>query len=125
MVHDIENPVPKDIMDACDKRMKDWLANRKGQQVHLTQLNPWRDMEHRLYFIAKDASDTAVALVVLAQLPPEHGYQVKYSLEFPNAPSGSIEMIISHALKATAAEGATAVTFGSRAVDTLTAEHNL
>jgi hypothetical protein len=63
--------------------------------------------------------------VILAQLAPEHGWQVKFALDFPGAPSGAIEATIIHALKALAAVGATSVTFGSGASSSFTPGHNL
>ena len=42
---------------------------------------------------------------MLAQLSPEHGWQIKYSLDFPGAPGGTIEYIVTHALKKIANEG--------------------
>lgn len=84
--------VPEDIKAECDQRMKEWLDNRKGTQVHLTDLNPWVDPEHRLYMYARDKDGKICALLVLAQLAPENGYQVKYALDFPDAPSGSVSL---------------------------------
>jgi len=127
IVHDIptEAPGPDEVKEKVNVRMQDWLANRKGKQVHISNLNPWRDMDHRRYFVAEDANKKVCALVVLAQLAPENGFQIKYSLEFPDAPSGAIEMIIQHALRSAASAGAKTVTFGSGAVDSLTPGHNL
>ncbi|KAF2836372.1 aspartyl-tRNA synthetase-like protein [Patellaria atrata CBS 101060] len=126
-LHDIPlgTPVPKEVRDKVDARLKDWLANRKGKQVHLTDLHPWQDMEHRQYHYAIDSSGTVASLVVMAQLSPEHGWQVKYSLDFPGAPSGTIEMIVTHALKVVAQGGATNVTFGGGASNKFTVGHNL
>jgi len=105
--------------------MKEWLENRKGTQVHLTDLNPWVDREHRRYFYAKDKDGRICALVVLAQLSPLNGYQAKYALDFPGAPRGTIELILSHALKAAQEAGAKSVTFGASAASSLEPGHNL
>ncbi|KZF23951.1 aspartyl-tRNA synthetase [Xylona heveae TC161] len=117
--------VPDDIRQQCELRMKDWQANRHGTQVHLTALHPWRDSEHRLYFYAQDKEGTVCALVVLAQLSPEHGYQIKYALDFPGSPSGTIEYITLRALKAAGEAGAKSVTFGGGASSQLTPGHHL
>jgi len=109
----------------CDERIKEWLANRKGKQAHLTQIRPWADMEHRRYFYAKDKDGKIVALSVLAQLAPKNGYQFKFAIDFPRAPNGAIEMIIMHTLQAAAAEGIKKVTFGTGATNTLTSGYNL
>ncbi|KAK5128598.1 hypothetical protein BJ546DRAFT_225601 [Cryomyces antarcticus] len=118
-------PVPEDARGKIDDRVKDWLANRKGKQVHLTEIHPWQDMAHRQYYYSTDHAGKMVALVVLAQLSPEHGWQVKYSLGFPGAPSGTIEHIVVHALKAVAAAGATSVTFGGGTTSKFQPGHNL
>lgn len=119
-------PVPDDIRQKCDERVQDWLAHRKGKQVHLTDIHLWQDMEHRLYHYAVErGTDTIVAIVVMAQLSIENGYQVKYALDFPNAPSGTIELIITHALRNLATKGETNVTFGGGASSNFTPGHNL
>lgn len=56
-----------------------------------------------------------VALVVLAQLAPIHGWQVKYSLSFPDGPSGAIELLLSTAITALGAAGCQSATFGTSA----------
>lgn len=126
-IHDLPlgTSVPADLKKRIDARIKDWLANRKGKQVHLTDIHPWQDMEHRQYHYAVDREGNIVAFVVMAQLSPDHGWQVKYSLDLPGAPSGTIEMIVTHALKYVAASGATSVTFGGGASARFTPGHNL
>ena len=121
-------PVPKDIQSQCALRLKDWVANRKGTQVHLGEMEAskvFNDTEHRIYFYARDKQGTMCALIVLAQLSSEHGYQIKYSLDFPGAPSGTIEHITLHALKAAKTAGIKSVTFGGGAHDHLTPVHGL
>jgi nondiscriminating aspartyl-tRNA synthetase len=118
-------PVPDEMKKKVDARVEDWLKNRKGRQVHLTNIRPWQDEEHRQYHIAQTPDGTIVALVVMAQLSSEKGWQVKYSLDFPNAPSGSIEYIVTHALKIVAQGGASTVTFGGGASSKFTPGHNV
>ncbi|KAF3917103.1 hypothetical protein ABW20_dc0104688 [Dactylellina cionopaga] len=117
--------VTPEVKAKCDARMQDWMNNRKGTQVHLTELNPWVDWEHRRYFYATDKEDNVCALLVLAQLSHEHGYQVKYALEFPGAPSGTSEYIITHGLHNAAAAGAKSVTFGGSATTGLSGGHHM
>ncbi|KAF1346663.1 aspartyl-tRNA synthetase-like protein [Delphinella strobiligena] len=126
-IHDcpLGEPPSKDIKAKIDKRVQDWLANRKGKQVHLTDIHPWQDEEHRVYHYATDKEGTICGLVIMAQLSPEHGWQVKFSLDFPGAPSGAIEHLVMHALKEAAATGATSVTFGGGATNKLNPGHNL
>jgi ergosteryl-3beta-O-L-aspartate synthase len=118
-------PVPDDVKAKIDDRVKDWLAHRKGKQVHLTDIHPWADEAHRQYHYAVDKDGNIHAFVAMAQLSPAHGWQVKYSLDFPNAPSGTIELIVTHAIKAVASSGAQSVTFGGGASAKFTPGHNL
>lgn len=115
--------VPLELREKVDKRIEDWHSKRKGRQAHITEIKPWVDMEHRRYFVATDREGTVVALVVLATLSAEHGFQVKWALDFPGAPSGTIEYSVLHAMDAAAAAGATSVTFGAGATGTFIAEH--
>ena len=126
-IHDIPlgSPVPQDVREKIDKRVEDWLKGRKGKQVHLTDVHPWQDTAHRQYHYSTTADGTIAGLVIMAQLSPEHGWQVKFSLDFPGAPSGAIEALVMHSLKQAAAGGATSVTFGGGASPKLTPGRNL
>jgi nondiscriminating aspartyl-tRNA synthetase len=119
------SPPPAEMKEKVDARVEDWLKNRKGRQVHLTNIHPWQDEEHRQYHVAQTPDGTICAFVAMAQLSPEHGWQVKYSLDFPNAPSGSIEHVVTHALKVVAQGGAETVTFGGGASSKFTPGHNV
>lgn len=121
----IGSPPGQDVRDKIDQRVKDWLNNRKGKQVHLTDIHPWQDVEHRWYFYSQDKEGNVTAFVALAQLSPDHGWQVKYSLDFPGAPSGTIEHIVTHSLKKLAEKGETNVTFGGGASSKFTPGHNM
>ncbi|RHZ65637.1 aspartyl-tRNA synthetase, cytoplasmic [Aspergillus thermomutatus] len=117
--------VPDDVREKIDARIQDWLANRKGTQVHLSEIHPWRDSEHRWYFYAVDKSGTICAFVALAMLSPHYGMQVKYSFDFPGSPNGVIEYIVTHAIQTAAKSGTKSLTFGAGATNTLTPGHNL
>ncbi|PSN62947.1 aspartyl-tRNA synthetase [Corynespora cassiicola Philippines] len=121
----IGSPPGEEMKKKVDARVQDWLANRKGRQVHLTNIRPWQDQEHRQYHIATTPDGQIAAFVAMAQLSPDHGWQVKYSLDFPGAPSGAIEYIVTHALKVVAQNGATTVTFGGGASSKFTPGHNV
>ncbi|KAK7178056.1 aspartyl-tRNA synthetase [Paraphaeosphaeria sporulosa] len=121
----IGSPVPDDMKKKVDARVGDWLKGRKGRQVYLTHIHPWQDEEHRQYHIAMTPDGAIVALVVMAQLSADHGWQVKYSLDFPNAPSGSIEHVVLHAMKVVVQAGATTITFGAGASSKFTPGHNV
>ncbi|ODQ51305.1 aspartyl-tRNA synthetase [Saitoella complicata NRRL Y-17804] len=119
-------PVPEEWRKRCDQRIQDWIDNRKGKkQVHLTDVHPWQDMEHRRYFVAETAEGEICAMVVLAELSLKYGYQVKWSLDFPGAPSGAIEYITLHALTEASSSGARSVTFGATATNHFVVGSNL
>ena len=54
-------------------------------------------------------------MVVLAQLAPKHGFQIKWALEFPGAPLGAIEYILAHVIKKLGDAGVKSATFGAGA----------
>ena len=116
---------PAEIREKIDKRIQEWLANRQGPQVHISEIIPWQDFQHRRYYYAQDKHGAICALVVLTQLSLSNGYQVKYSLDFPQAPSGTIEYITIHAIKDVASDEVKYMTFGAAATNQLHAVHNL
>jgi len=89
---DVEGLVDPEVKKEIDERVEDWKRGRKGTQVHLTAVRPWDDEIHRKYFYARDATGKICAMVVLAQLSASHGFQIKWALEFPDAPLGAIEV---------------------------------
>ncbi|WFD45173.1 aspartate--tRNA ligase [Malassezia psittaci] len=118
----LNKKVPSEVVEECNKQIRAWHASRKGTQVHLTEIQPWVDQEHRSYFIARDQNKQVCCLVVLAQLSPEHGYQVKWAMSFPGAPSGAIEATIFKALDSI---GSSPATFGTAATAKLRAIYGL
>ena len=115
---DIEEvQVTDDLKARADKAIEAWKASRgeKGKQVHLTEIRPWVDTEHRRYFTAEKGGEV-LAMVVLAQLAPRHGWQVKWALDFPGAPNGVIEVLVEQALSAVTGP----VTFGAGVSEKLT-----
>lgn len=126
-IHELSrtDPVPEELRKRCDKRIADWKANRKGKQVHITEIRPWVDIEHRRYLWAEDREGNIVALVVLHRLAPKHGYQIKFALDFPGAPGGAIESLISRSIQTLAKSGVQTVTFGAGAVHDMEIGSNL
>jgi aspartyl-tRNA synthetase len=117
--------VPDSVREAIDKRIQDWKENRKGTQVHLSEIHPWRDHEHRWYFYAVDKEGTICAFVALVLISPTYGMQVKYTFDFPGSPNGVIESLITHAIQTAGRSGAKKLTFGAGATTTLTPGHNM
>ncbi|KAL1988041.1 hypothetical protein VTN96DRAFT_1072 [Rasamsonia emersonii] len=115
----------EEIRAKIDKRIQDWLSNRKGTQIHLSDIAPWRDPKHRWYFYALDKEGNIASFVALAMLAPANGMQVKYSLDFPGAPSGTIEHIVTHAIQTAARAGVKSLTFGAGATPQLVPGHHM
>lgn len=118
-------PFPEHLRAQVDRRIQDWLANRKGTQIHLSDIDPWRDPRHRWYFYATDRQGTICAFVTLAMLAPVNGMQIKYAFDFPGAPSGAIEYIVTHAIQTAAKSGVKSLTFGAGATSQLTPGHHM
>jgi aspartyl-tRNA synthetase len=121
--------LPEEWMAKVNERIAEWKKNRKGEQVHLTEIRPWVDQEHRRYFFAaQDSREGKVhAVLVLHQLSPEHGYQVKFSLEFPEAPSGTIESLNLFGMRSIVTQDpdVKTLTYGTGAMDEILAGHNV
>lgn len=77
----------------------------KASKSRLSEIVPWRDTAHRHYLYAEDKERNVCALVVLAQLAPRYGVQVKWALDFSNAPNGAIEYATLVAMDAAKADG--------------------
>lgn len=70
---DSKEPVPEAVKEKCNARVKDWLSNRKGTQIHLSNIDLFRDEKHRRYFVAEDKEGTVCGIAVLAQVAPQRG----------------------------------------------------
>jgi ergosteryl-3beta-O-L-aspartate synthase len=123
--YDDKNPVPLSVKDRANKRVQDWIANRKGTQIHLSNIDLFRDEPHRRVSVAEDSEGNICGIAVLAQLAPRHGWQAKYTLDFPGAPSGTIELITTHALSVAEKMGSKTVSFGGGAAPHLTPGHHM
>ena len=122
----VDQPVPQELRDRCDKKIEEWKANRKGsKQVHITEVRPWVDMEHRRYLWAETKEGEIAAMCVLHRLSPANGYQIKFALDFPGSPSGTIEALISAAIQTLAKAGVQNVTFGAGALPEMVTGGNL
>lgn len=117
-IHEVK--ADSDFISRADPAIEEWKSSRKGKQVHLTEVRPWVDPEHRRYFAA-EKDGKILSLVVLHQLAPRHGWQVKWALDFPGSVNGSIEVLIEHALSNVTGQ----VTFGVGVSEKLTPGEHL
>ncbi|KAJ9111491.1 hypothetical protein QFC22_006518 [Naganishia vaughanmartiniae] len=120
----VDGEMPDQMKVEIEKHIHEWSNNRKGTQMHITDVRPWDDPQHRRYFYAK-TDEKIVGLLVLAQLAPEHGQQIKWSLQFPGAPGGTSEYMLSEAMKAAAQTGTPKLTFGASASSAVTPAANV
>jgi aspartyl-tRNA synthetase len=109
-----------DFKARANPAIEAWKKSRKGKQVHLTEVRPWVDPEHRRYFAA-EKDGQVLSMVVLHKLAPRHGWQVKWALDFPGATNGAIEVLIEHALTTVSGQ----VTFGVGVSEKLTPGEHL
>ncbi|KAK0615318.1 hypothetical protein B0T17DRAFT_593031 [Bombardia bombarda] len=122
----VDQGVPQNFRARCDKRIEDWKANRKGStQVHITEVRPWVDIEHRRYLWAETKDGEIAALCILHRLSPANGYQIKFALDFPGSPNGTIEALISAAIQSLAKAGVKNVTFGAGALPEMVTGGNM
>ncbi|KIJ51289.1 hypothetical protein M422DRAFT_158559 [Sphaerobolus stellatus SS14] len=114
-VHEVDGEPDQELQEKVNKRLVDWQEARKGKQVHISGLRPFDDMAHRRYFYTTDKNGEVCCLVVLAQLAAIHGFQIKWALEFPDAPPGAIEYILAHVIQKMGEAGIRQATFGAGA----------
>jgi aspartyl-tRNA synthetase len=114
--------IPQDVKAEVEKRIEDWKKSREGKQLHLTMVDPWQDEGHRAYYVTRSKDKKIQCLVVLAQLSPANGFQIKWALDFPGAISGAIEYTIVHAVSEF---GGDSFTFGASAAANFHTVHNL
>ncbi|KAK3380796.1 hypothetical protein B0H63DRAFT_193112 [Podospora didyma] len=127
-IHEVPiNEIPsEELRQKIDKRIEDWKNNRKGsKQVHITEVRPWVDMEHRRYLWAETKDGEIAALCILHKLSPVNGYQIKFALDFPGSPNGTIEALISAAIQTLAKSGIKNVTFGAGAMPEMVTGENM
>lgn len=117
-IHEVK--ADAEFIKRADPAIAEWKASRKGKQIHMTEVRPWIDMEHRRYFAA-EKDEKVLAMVVLAKLSPKHGWQVKWALDFPGSVNGAIEVLVEHTLASVTGQ----VTFGVGVSEKLTPGEHL
>ncbi|KAK0388651.1 hypothetical protein NLU13_4894 [Sarocladium strictum] len=117
-VHEVKPD--EDFIKRAQEAVDTWKASRKGKQMHLTEVRPWIDLEHRRFFAA-EKDGKVQAMVVLHKLAPRYGWQVKWALDFPGSVNGAIEVLIDFALSSVTGK----VTFGVGVSEKLTAGEHL
>ncbi|PWN43882.1 aspartyl-tRNA synthetase [Ceraceosorus guamensis] len=120
---ELKERVPDAIKKEVQEKIEEWKKSREGKkQLHLTEVDPFQDELHRVYFISRTKEAGLQAMVVLAQLAPQNGWQIKWSLDFPNAINGAIESTIVRALETYSTDP---FTFGAAAGHDFEAVHGV
>jgi lysylphosphatidylglycerol synthetase-like protein (DUF2156 family) len=89
-----------------------WLAARPMARLRfLVEVDPYAAVSQRRTFVAT-RDGVLVALLSLAPVPARHGWLFEHLLRDPEAPNGSAELLVDHAMETLAAEGVPWVTLG-------------
>lgn len=97
---------------------KEWLENRKGPQIHISDVLLFDDSFGKRWFYAM-REQKIEGVVVLNELKKRQGWLLNHLMVVPDAPHGTQELLVVTALKAVAKENCSLVTFGNVAVDQL------
>ncbi len=108
-----EAMLAKDLQNVLDR----WLRGRGLPSLHfLVEPNTLhRLMDRRIFVARRDdpaGSDSVVAFAVLSPVPARNGWLVEQFPRLSNSPNGTIELLLTSAVRSIAASGATYVTLG-------------
>ena len=135
-----EDGVPNEkVRREIDKLIQEWKTSRKGTQVHTTNVEPWRDTEHRKYFYSRDADGKVkyqktfplyiglpdfkvIGFLFLAKVG--NGWAIKDSIASKFSPKNLTEWLIASAIQSLANDGESRLTFGPTPAESLTSADN-
>lgn len=107
-----------DAMSAPDRRarlaalIERWFASRPMAPMgFLVEVDPFAWLAHRRTMVAM-RGDTPVALLSMVPVPARGGWLFEHLLRDPDAPNGTAELLVDHAMRALAADGVPWVTLG-------------
>jgi len=121
----IKGEASVELRQEIDNGIAEWENSREGTQIHTTKIRPWADCQHRVYFIMRDKEGKPCGFLSLAKLAPEHGYQIKWCLAFPNSPQGTSEYLLHHVIGELRNAGVSVATFGCGAKDSIEVVDNI
>jgi phosphatidylglycerol lysyltransferase len=101
---------------SADPRVRDclraWLRTRRLPTMHfLVEPHTLHDLEGRRVFVA-ERGDAVVGFINASPIPARDGWLVEQFVRAPDAPAGTIELLLDCMMRAVAADGATYVTMG-------------
>jgi phosphatidylglycerol lysyltransferase len=89
-----------------------WLATRPiAPMGFLVQIDPFTFPEERRYFVA-ERDGRVVAFLGIIPIYARHGWFFEDFLRDPDAPNGTVELLVDAGMRAAAAEGVPVVTLG-------------
>ena len=97
---------------ALERLIDRWFAVRPMARMgFLVEVDPFRWLSQRRSFVAM-RDGVPVALLSLVPVPTREGWLFEQLLRDPDAPNGTAELVVHHAMQALAAEGVSWVTLG-------------
>lgn len=106
------HPFDPEIEKAIEQVGEQWLQNRQGPQVHISNVRLLDDQLGKRWFYAKK-NNKIVGVVILNKLEAYQGYLLNHLMFTSEASHGTPEYLLTHALETVAKEGCHYVTFGS------------
>ena len=111
------------LVDHMDQKLKeeatelcfDWLKNRRSATTFrwLLALDPFLHFERKRLFIARDGDGRLVGLLAVSPMPARDGWYLEDVLRRFDAPPGTTDLLVVHALKCLKLEGAKVATLGT------------
>lgn len=92
--------------------LQSWLDTRGMPPLHfLVEPDTFGTLDDRRVFVARRSGRT-VGFLVASQIPARHGWLIEQFVRVPDAPNGTIELLVDAAVRALADAGARYVTLG-------------
>lgn len=108
--------VPEDFRSQTEDGIQDWLAGRKGKQIHIYDVTQWRDIIHRCYFSClRQRGEGPVSSISCATVSKSKVTKSNTTLDLSGSPSDTIELAILHAIPVAKESGITSSAFGGAA----------
>ncbi|MBA3720931.1 MAG: DUF2156 domain-containing protein [Parachlamydiaceae bacterium] len=89
-----------------------WLKNRKGPQIHISNVHLFENRLGKRWFFAQ-CNDSIVGVLLLNKLEAHDGWLMNHLMITPEAPHGTPELLVVTALETVANENCHYVTFGA------------
>ena len=122
--YDHENFASRFVEAELTRVAEEWLRNRRGPQVFLTGIRLFEAPAITRHFHVR-YGDRYVGVLTAMRLETRDGYLLNQIVTTPDAPDGTSELLITHALATLGSEGCHFATFGAAPADSLGAMMNV